>query len=107
MVNAQEQLRRLLRALCLGLVGVLALYTGWPARSVARAHDLPDAHGRACYLLVRAAQRPELVLQHWQPVGLGHWVVHKTGTLPRLLQLARDDSLLEDIRLLRCVGAMQ
>ncbi|PIW08076.1 MAG: hypothetical protein COW39_11110 [Comamonadaceae bacterium CG17_big_fil_post_rev_8_21_14_2_50_60_13] len=85
----------------------LAIYTGWPARSVARAQDLPDANGRACYLLVRAAQLPELVPQHWQPVGQGYWVVHKTGTLPRLLQLARDDSLLEDIRLLRCAGAMQ
>ena len=85
----------------------LAIYTGWPARSVARAQDLPDASGRACYLLVRAAQLPELVLQHWQPVGQGHWVVHKTGTLPRLRQLARDESLLEDIRLLRCAGAVQ
>jgi len=85
----------------------LAIYTGWPARSVARAQDLPDASGRACYLLVRAAQLPELVPQGWQTVGQGRWVVHKTGTLPRLLQLARDESLLEDIRLLRCAGAMQ
>ncbi|MDD5028010.1 MAG: glycosyltransferase family 39 protein [Rhodoferax sp.] len=81
----------------------LALYTGWPTRSIARAQDLPNVAGRACYLLARAEQLPELVRQHWQPVGQGRWVAHKTGTLPRLLQLARDDSLLEDIRLLRCV----
>jgi len=80
----------------------LALYTGWPTRSVTRVQDLPNASGNACYLLVRAAQWPALAQQDWQALGQGRWVVHKTGTLPRLLQLARDDSLLEDIRLLRC-----
>jgi len=83
----------------------LALYTGWPTRSVNQTAALPDPTQNPCYLLMRARALAELQSMAWQPVAQGLWVVHKTGTLPRLLQLARDDSLLEDIRLLRCADA--
>ncbi len=40
-----------------------------------------------------------------EQVAQGDWVVHKTGTLPRMLKLAKGDELLEDIRLVRVTPA--
>jgi hypothetical protein len=34
-------------------------------------------------------------------VGQGQWVVHKTGTFPRFLRLARGEEPLEDIRIVQ------
>jgi len=81
----------------------LALYSGWPTVAVAQVGDLMRAARPGSWVLLRARQLPELAQAGLagQTLGQGRWVVHKTGTLPRLLTLARDDTLLEDIVLLR------
>ena len=80
----------------------LALYNASPCYAVADVASLPSK-GESYYLLVRAAQLDELGvnLGKVEQVAQGNWVVHKTGTLPRLLKLARGEDLLEDIRLVR------
>jgi hypothetical protein len=79
----------------------LALYNTSPCFAVGVA-SLPSK-GESYYLLVRAAQLDELGLGlgKVEQLAQGDWVVHKTGTLPRLLKLAKGDDLLEDIRLVR------
>ncbi|TNC93673.1 MAG: glycosyl transferase family 39, partial [Gallionellaceae bacterium] len=64
--------------------------------------NLPT-QGGAYYLLVRAAQLDSIGanLGNVEQIAQGDWVVHKTGTLPRLLKLAKGDELLEDIRIVR------
>lgn len=80
----------------------LALYNESPCYAVGEVASLPSK-GESYYLLVRAAQLDELgtSLGKVEQVAQGDWVVHKTGTLPRLLKLAKCDDLLEDIRLVR------
>jgi len=80
----------------------LALYNTSPCYAVGEVANLPS-RGESYYLLVRAAQLDELGvnLGRVEQVAQGDWVVHKTGTLPRLLNLARGDDLLEDIRIVR------
>lgn len=80
----------------------LALYNASPCYAVGEVASLPSK-GESYYLLVRAAQLDELgtSLGKVEQVAQGDWVVHKTGTLPRLLKLAKGDDLLEDIRLVR------
>ena len=38
-------------------------------------------------------------LGHVEQVAQGNWVVHKTGTFPRFLRLAKGTEPLEDIRI--------
>lgn len=77
----------------------LALYCSQPVTSVAAPSDLPAT---AHYLLVRAPDVVALTAgRTFSEVGQGRWVVHKTGTLPRLLRLARGEEPLEDIRILK------
>jgi hypothetical protein len=85
----------------------LALYNASPCYAVADVASLPSK-GESYYLLVRAAQLDELGvnLGKVEQVAQGDWVVHKTGTLPRMLKLAKGDELLEDIRLLRVIPAL-
>jgi len=80
----------------------LALYNTSPCSAVGEVASLPSK-GESYYLLIRAAQLDQLGanLGKVEQVAQGDWVVHKTGTLPRLLKLARGEDLLEDIRLVR------
>lgn len=80
----------------------LALYNASPCYAVGDVADLPSK-GESYYLLVRAAQLDELGMNlgKVEQVAQGDWVVHKTGTLPRMLKLAKGDELLEDIRIMR------
>lgn len=80
----------------------LALYNASPCYAVGEVASLP-IKGESYYLLIRAEQLDELgaSLGKVEQVAQGDWVVHKTGTLPRLLKLAKGDDLLEDIRLVR------
>lgn len=80
----------------------LALYNVSPCYAAGEVASLP-AKGASYYLLVRAAQLGELGanLGKVEQIAQGDWVVHKTGTLPRMLKLARGEDLLEDIRLVR------
>lgn len=80
----------------------LALYNTSPCYAAGEVANLPT-HGGAYYLLVRAAQLDSIGanLGNVEQIAQGDWVVHKTGTLPRLLKLAKGDELLEDIRIVR------
>ncbi|MDH2916270.1 MAG: glycosyltransferase family 39 protein [Gallionella sp.] len=80
----------------------LGLYSASPCYAVEDVAKLPTT-GASYYLLVRAAQLGQMSagLGRVEQIAQGDWVVHKTGMLPRLLQLARDGALLEDIRIVR------
>jgi len=84
----------------------LALYNASPCYAVGEVANLPSK-GSSYYLLVRANQLDELGMNlgKVEQVAQGDWVVHKTGTLPRMLKLAKGDELLEDIRLMRVTPA--
>lgn len=79
----------------------LGLYDTAPSYAVDDLAQLPKA-GRY-YLLVREAQLVQLKehLGSFNQVGQGDWVVHKTGTFPRFLRLAKGTEPLEDIRILQ------
>lgn len=85
----------------------LALYNTSPCFAVSEVANLPRT-GESYYLLVRAAQLDALGASPGkvEQIAQGDWVVHKTGTLPRLLKLARGEGLLEDIRLMRVTPAL-
>lgn len=80
----------------------LALYNTSPCYAVSELANLPTK-GDAYYLLIRGAELDSLVanLGRVEQIAQGDWVVHKTGTLPRLLTLAKGEELLEDIRIVR------
>ncbi len=82
----------------------LGLYNGAPCYAFDDAAQLPKS-GRY-YLLAREEQLPQLGdrLGRAEQVGQGRWVVHKTGTFPRFLRLARGTEPLEDIRILQVDG---
>ncbi len=84
----------------------LGLYQRAPCYAVDDAAQLPTT-GRY-FLLVRAEQFVQLRgnLCGVEQVGQGRWVVHKTGTLPKLLRMAQGIEPLEDIRIIE-VGAMR
>jgi 4-amino-4-deoxy-L-arabinose transferase-like glycosyltransferase len=83
----------------------LGLYNRSPCYAVDDAAQLP-ASGRY-FLLISAPQLAELGgrLGSFEQVGQGEWVVHKTGTFPRFLRLAKGTEPLEDIRILQVEGA--
>lgn len=82
----------------------LALYHSAPAAAIESVQQLPTGGGY--YLLLTADHLADLVgsLGAYEPIGRGDWVVHKTGTFPRFLRLARGVEPLEDIRLVRIRG---
>ena len=82
----------------------LGLYDPSPSHGVDGLSQLPRT-GRY-YLLVREAQLAQLKehLGSFEQVGQGDWVVHKTGTFPRFLRLAKGTEPLEDIRILQVDG---
>ncbi|MEQ1914256.1 MAG: hypothetical protein HOP24_02125 [Sideroxydans sp.] len=86
----------------------LALYNTSPCYAVSELANLPTK-GDAYYLLIRGAELDSLVanLGRVEQIAQGDWVVHKTGTLPRLLNLAKGDELLEDIRLVRVTPSLR
>jgi hypothetical protein len=83
----------------------LGLYNRSPCYAVDDPAQLP-ASGRY-FLLISAPQLAELGgrLGSFEQVGQGDWVVHKTGTFPRFLRLAKGTEPLEDIRILQVEGA--
>lgn len=86
----------------------LALYNTSPCYAVSELANLPTK-GDAYYLLIRGAELDSLVanLGRVEQIAQGDWVVHKTGTLPRLLNLAKGDELLEDIRIVRVTPSLR
>lgn len=84
----------------------LGLYHPAPCYDIFTAAQLPQrAH---YYLLARSADLAQLeqVLQTPRQLAQGWWVVHKTGTFPRLLRLATGREDREDIRILE-IGARE
>ncbi len=82
----------------------LGLYNRAPSYAVDDVSQLPRT-GRY-FLLIRAEQLTQLSqsLGRVEQVGQGPWVVHKTGTFPRLLRLAKGEEPLEDIRIVQIEG---
>ena len=80
----------------------LGLYNTSPCYAVNDMAELPTT-GAPYYLLLRAAHISQLGqrLGTVEQIGQGNWVVHKTGTLPQLLKLAKGKGMLEDIRVVR------
>ena len=83
----------------------LGLYNSSPCYAVDDPAQLPVS-GRY-YLLVNGEQLAQLGerLGHVEQVAQGQWVVHKTGTFPRFLRLAKGTEPLEDIRIVQVEGA--
>lgn len=81
----------------------LGLYRSAPAYAVEDVAQLPARGGY--FLLIEAGQMGAVSALRAKQVGQGHWVVHKTGTLPRWLRLAKGAEPLQDIRILQIEGA--
>jgi 4-amino-4-deoxy-L-arabinose transferase-like glycosyltransferase len=79
----------------------LGLYNRSPCYAVDDAAQLPKT-GRY-YLLVTGEQLAQMSgrLGHIEQVAQGRWVIHKTGTFPRFLRLAKGTEPLEDIRIVQ------
>ena len=80
----------------------LALYNRSPCYAVDDAAQLPADGSR--YFLIARAQHVAPLQQRFEQVAQGRWVVHKTGTFPRLLRLAKGTEPLEDIRIVQVEG---
>lgn len=78
----------------------LAVYTTAPVFPAISPEQLP-ATGKY-YLLISAKNLAGIAsrIGRYEQVGQGDWVVHKTGTFPRFLRLARGEEPREDIRIL-------
>lgn len=78
----------------------LAVYNAAPAFPALSADQLPTSGGY--YLLISEKDLAMVAskLGRYEQIGQGHWVVHKTGTFPRFLRLAKGEEPLEDIRIL-------
>ncbi|MDD2700374.1 MAG: glycosyltransferase family 39 protein [Sideroxydans sp.] len=78
----------------------LGLYNTSPVFPAVGPEQLP-ASGKY-YLLVSAKDMAAIAskLGRYEQIAQGDWVVHKTGTFPRFLKLARGEGPLEDIRIL-------
>jgi 4-amino-4-deoxy-L-arabinose transferase-like glycosyltransferase len=85
----------------------LSLYSSAAIHDADDAAQLP-APGSRYFLVARAEQLAQLDarLGRVDAIGEGRWAVHKTGTFPRLLRLAKGREPLEAIRIVQ-VGATQ
>jgi len=81
----------------------LGLYRSAPAYAVDNMAQLPAQGGY--FLLIEAGQMDAVGSLRAEHVGQGNWVVHKTGTFPRWLRLAKGAEPLQDIRILQIEGA--
>jgi len=78
----------------------LAVYNAAPVFPAGSPEQLPAAG--AYHLLVSAQDLTAIAskLGRYELIGQGDWVVHKTGTFPRFLRLAKGEEPLQDIRIL-------
>jgi hypothetical protein len=85
----------------------LSLYSHSACHEVEAAAQLPAA-GSRYFLVARAEQYARLKAQlgRVDEIAEGRWAVHKTGTFPRLLRLAKGLEPLEAITIVQ-VGGMQ
>lgn len=82
----------------------LGLYQSSSTYALEKVAQLPQRGGY--FLLVSAEQLAEVAphLARAEQVGQGNWVVHKTGTFPRFLRLAKGEDPLQDIRIMKVEG---
>ena len=83
----------------------LALYTPNPCTTIYDPAKLP-AGKEPYYLMVRGLQLANLPAPaggRWEPVAQAQWAIDKTGTLPRMLRLAKGVEPLDDVRIVRFV----
>ena len=82
----------------------LGLYNRSPCFAVDDPAQLPQSG--SYYLLVSGEQLAQLRerLGHVEQIAQGQWVVHKTGTFPRFLRLAKGTEPLEDLRIVQVEG---
>jgi 4-amino-4-deoxy-L-arabinose transferase-like glycosyltransferase len=83
----------------------LGLYNSAPCYAADNPAQLPAA-GRYL-LLVKAESLAQLSSQlaTVEPVAQGQWIIHKTGTFPRFIRMAKGAEPLEDIRIVQVGGA--
>ena len=81
----------------------LGLYRSAPAYAVDNMAQLPAQGGY--FLLLEAERMGAVGPLRAEHVGQGNWAVHKTGTFPRWLRLAKGTEPLQDIRILQVGGA--
>jgi hypothetical protein len=76
----------------------LGVYRDGPSFSIGAPSQLPPAPA-SYYLVVRTAQLPELSTQftHYEVLAQAQWVDHKTGLLPRMMNIAKGLEPLEAI----------
>ena len=84
----------------------LSLYSRAAIHDADDAAQLP-APGSSYVLVAKDGQYAQLKsrLGHVNEIAEGHWAVHKTGTFPRLLRLAKGREPLETIRIVQAGGA--
>ena len=83
----------------------LSLYSRAPSQGVDVLEQLPAPGGR--YFLVARTEQLERLkgqLGRVDEISEGHWAVHKTGTFPRLLRLAKGLEPLESIEIAQVGG---
>lgn len=83
----------------------LALYTPNPCTNIYDPAKLP-ASKEPYYLMVRGLQLENINAPgngRWEPIAQAQWAIDKTGTLPRMLRLAKGIEPLDDVRIVRFV----
>jgi hypothetical protein len=78
----------------------LAVYSAAPVFPAVSAEQLPTAEKYHLLISEKNLEEISSKLGRYEQIGKGDWVVHKTGTFPRFLKLARGEAPLEDIRIL-------
>lgn len=81
----------------------LALYLPNACTNIYDAAHLPATQS-PYYLMVRGQQLESLPAPaggRWEPVAQAQWAIDKTGTLPRMLRLAKGVEPLDDVRIVR------
>ncbi len=78
----------------------LAVYNAAPVFPAVSPQQLPASGKYHLLISDKDLQAVASGLGRFEQVGQGDWVVHKTGTFPRLLRLAKGEEPLEDIRIL-------
>ncbi len=83
----------------------LALYTPNPCTTIYDTAKLPTSK-EPFYLMVRGLQLANLPAPaggRWEQIAQAQWAIDKTGTLPRMLRLAKGIEPLDDVRIVRFV----
>jgi 4-amino-4-deoxy-L-arabinose transferase-like glycosyltransferase len=78
----------------------LAVYNSAQVFPAVSADQLPTSGDYHLLISEKDLETVASKLGRYEQIGQGDWVVHKTGTFPRLLRLAKGEEPLQDIRIL-------